>query len=340
MINLGIVGLGPVWESRYRPVLDKLRHRVRVRAVYDPIASRGEQVASEFGAVPYQGVSALLTQSDLRGILVLDTSWHGNALLHFVRKARKPAYIAGSLGEDWNELLELRSLVESEGLLVMPEFSRRFTPATCRLRELMATRLGRPRHISIHAVPPAADARDAVPGQAAGTDFLVGILDWCRYVVRSAAVRLEATPLPADAPVSEVPQGGSRSIAIEFAEGRDLGRRPTVTLELHSPPPPDSQGVAGTSRVCFTIGCERGDAVIEGPAEIRWTLSGEEGTTESLTADRSEVEVMIDHFCRRLAGGLIPVADISDVCRCLRLVHAAKESHSKRAPVQLNGDVA
>ena len=65
-----------------------------------------------------------------------------------------------------------------------------------------------------------------------------------------------------------------------------------------------------------------------------------EGKTESLTADRTEVEVMIDHFCRRLAGGLIPVADISDVCRCLRLVHAAKESHAKRSPVQLNGDVA
>ena len=60
MINLGLVGLGPVWESRYRPVLEKLRHRVRVRAVYDPIASRGEQVAFEFGATPYQGVTALL----------------------------------------------------------------------------------------------------------------------------------------------------------------------------------------------------------------------------------------------------------------------------------------
>ena len=335
MINLGIVGLGPVWDSRYRPVLEKLRHRVRVRAVYDPIASRGEQVAFAFGATPYEGVAALLMQADLRGILVLDTSWHGNALLHFVREARKPAYIAGSLGEDWDELLELRSLVESEGLLVMPEFSRRFTPATCRLRELMATRLGRPTHISIHAVPPAADARDAVPGQAAGTDFLVGLLDWCRYVVRSSAVRLEAAPLPSDPPHEM-----SRSIAIEFAEARDAGRRPTARLELHSPPPSAGQDAAAASRVSFTVACERGEAVIEGPVQIRWTLSGEEGTTESLTADRSEVEVMIDHFCRRLAGGLIPVADISDVCRCLRLVHAAKESHAQRGPIQFNGDVA
>ena len=333
MINLGLVGLGPVWESRYRPVLEKLRHRVRVRAVYDPIASRGEQVAFEFGATPYQGVTALLAQADVRGILVLDTSWHGNALLHFVRKARKPAYIAGSLGEDWDEILELRSLVESEGLLVMPEFSRRFTPATCRLRELIATRLGRPRHISIHAVPPAADAPDAVPGQAAETDFLVGLLDWCRYVVRSTAVVLESAPMQHDAPPE-----GPRSIAIEFAEVRDISRRPTVVLELHHPPAATDK--SARSGVSFTVACERGEAVIEGPAQIRWSVSGEEGKTESLTADRSEVEVMIDHFCRRLAGGLIPIADISDVCRCLRLVHAAKESHAKRSPVHLNGDVA
>jgi len=60
---------------------------------------------------------------------------------------------------------------------------------------------------------------------------------------------------------------------------------------------------------------------------------GEEGTTESLTADRSEVEVMIDHFCRRLAGGLIPVADISDVCRCLRLRACRQgKSFEARAP--------
>jgi len=364
MINLGIVGLGPVWDSRYRPVLEKLRHRVRVRAVYDTIASRGEQVAAEFGAIPYQGVLTLLSQPDLRGILVLDTSWHGNALLNFVRKSRKPAYIAGSLGEDWDELLELRSLVESEGLLVMPEFSRRFTPSTCRLHELIATRLGRPRHIAIHAVPPAADAPDAVPGQAAGTDFLVGILDWCRYVVRSTAVQLEASPL-----ISDSAREGSRSIAIEFAEPRDKERRPTVKLELHTPPPPASPATTGAGSkgngtaapdseqhatetagtephrsaavagVCFVVACERGEAVIEGPAHIRWTPTGGEGTTESLAADRTEVEVMIDHFCRRLAGGLIPVADISDVCRCLRLVHAAKESHAKRGPVMLNGEV-
>ncbi len=332
MINLAIVGLGPVWENRYRPVLEKLRHRIRVRAVFDPIASRCEQVAFQFGAIPYQGVVALLNEADVRGILVLDTSWHGNALLHFVRKARKPAYIAGSLGENWDELSELRSLVESEGLLIMPEFSRRFTPATCRLRELIATRLGRPRQISITATPPAPDAPDAVPGQAAGTDFLVGILDWCRYVVRSATVRLEARSDPPGT-ARESPQ----FISIQFAELRDPGHRPTVEIALGRPQP-SGQNEPLPALVSFRVVCEGGEAIIERPDQIQWTVAGGEGATESLTADRSEVEVMIDHFCRRLVGGLIPIADISDVCQSLGLIHAARESQAKQAPVQLNGN--
>jgi hypothetical protein len=49
---------------------------------------------------------------------------------------------------------------------------------------------------------------------------------------------------------------------------------------------------------------------------------------------------MIDHFCRRLVGGLVPIADISDVCRCLRLTRAASDSLVQRQAVSLNGDLA
>ena len=48
---------------------------------------------------------------------------------------------------------------------------------------------------------------------------------------------------------------------------------------------------------------------------------------------------MIDHFCRRLVGGLIPVADISDVCRGLRLVHATRAKPGDLVlPIRLNGE--
>jgi predicted dehydrogenase len=336
MINLGIIGLGPVWESRYRPVLEKLQHRVRIRAVFDPVASRCEEVAAHLRAAPYQGVLALLTHADVRGILLLDSSWYGNVLIHFLRQARKPVYVAGSLGEDWDELSRLRSLVESDGLLVMPEFSRRFTPATCRLHELIATRLGRPRHIAIDAISPPPDSTDAIPGQTAGTDFLVGLLDWCRYVVRLTTIRLEARPLDPAAP--DKPH---HRVAIDFGDGREHGpARSTAELFVRHHEPAGDKASPPGPHLSFTVVCEKGEAVIEGPAQIRWTVTDGETATESLTADRSEVEVMIDHFCRRLVGGLIPVADISDVCCSVRLVHATKQSLATAAPIPLNGDFA
>ncbi|HXY35559.1 MAG TPA: Gfo/Idh/MocA family oxidoreductase, partial [Planctomycetaceae bacterium] len=283
MINLGIVGLGPVWENRYRPVLEKLQHRVRIRAVFDPVASRCDEVAALLRAAPYQGVFALLSHADVRGVLVLDSSWYGNALIHFLRQTRKPVYIAGSLGEDWEELSRLRSLVESEGLLVMPEFSRRFTPATCRLRELIATRLGRPKHVAIDAIHPAPDSTDAIPGQKATTDFLVGLLDWCRYVIRSTTIRLEAHPIDPAIP----PDKPHHRVAIEFEDGREHGpARSTAELVVrhHEAATDDAPNRPDIS---FTVLCEKGEAVIEGPEHIRWKVTGGETATESLTSDRS-----------------------------------------------------
>jgi len=218
----------------------------------------------------------------------------------------------------------------------MPEFSRRFTPATCRLHELIATRLGRPRHIAIDAVAPPADSTDFVPGQKAGTDFLVGLLDWCRYVVRLTTTRLEARPLDPAAPDKR-----HHRVAIEFGDGREHGpARSTAELLVRHHEPAGDQAASPGPRLSFTIVCEKGEAVIEGPAHIRWTVTGGETATESLTSDRSEVEVMIDHFCRRLVGGLIPVADISDVCRSLRLVRATNQSLATATSIPLNGDFA
>jgi hypothetical protein len=41
--------------------------------------------------------------------------------------------------------------------------------------------------------------------------------------------------------------------------------------------------------------------------------------TESLTTDRTDVEVMLDHFTRRVLGGLIPVPTLEDVQRAREL---------------------
>ena len=44
---------------------------------------------------------------------------------------------------------------------------------------------------------------------------------------------------------------------------------------------------------------------------------------------------MLDHFSRRVAGGLIPVADIADVHRAFQMVLAAEEGLSTGQAIDL-----
>ena len=48
---------------------------------------------------------------------------------------------------------------------------------------------------------------------------------------------------------------------------------------------------------------------------------------------------MLDHFCRRVAGGLIPVADVADVRHSIAVVEAAEQSLRERRTVTLNGQL-
>ena len=43
-----------------------------------------------------------------------------------------------------------------------------------------------------------------------------------------------------------------------------------------------------------------------------WEVGGER-VVESLTSDRTDLEVMLDHFSRRVLGSLIPVPTLDDV---------------------------
>ena len=52
---------------------------------------------------------------------------------------------------------------------------------------------------------------------------------------------------------------------------------------------------------------------------MTWESAGKR-EIESLDSERAAVEVMLDHFSRRVVGGLIPVPTLDDFCRASRLV--------------------
>ena len=69
--------------------------------------------------------------------------------------------------------------------------------------------------------------------------------------------------------------------------------------------------------------------------QLSWVSDGER-RVESLVSERSEVEVMLDHFCRRVVGGLIPVADLADICSHLRLIESAERSFTLGKAVRVS----
>ena len=73
-------------------------------------------------------------------------------------------------------------------------------------------------------------------------------------------------------------------------------------------------------RLLLTV---EGVAEIRSASEVAWRSGDRPMESEKLTSDRSEHDIMLDLFCRRVAGGLIPVPDFFDVSHALRMIEQA-----------------
>tara|TARA_R110002111_G_scaffold100976_6_gene156563 strand:- start:131762 stop:132760 length:999 start_codon:yes stop_codon:yes gene_type:complete len=324
MVRIGIIGLGPYWEQRYEPALRMMDQRIQIKAVYDPVRSRAEQVAAHWNADVVSGIGCLVSRYPVDAYLLLHSDWMNHFPLKMLSQQHRPVYIAGSLGEDL-ELLELIHNRATEQLVtLMPEFSRRYCQATTRFFELVVTRLGNPNSIQIETCCPAEDQQVDVPGQKNETDFLVGLIDWCCYVMRTKPVRVQTTFHSDSSDQSE----DYRQIKIEYLPDPVTGAERFALIKIKT-----EQRKAEPLFPRHQITCRNGSAEFHSPDEIHWETEST-SMTESLKSDRQELEVMLDHFCRRAVGGIIPVANIRDVCQALQLVRLSHESLTSGTPLK------
>lgn len=312
-VNLGLIGLGPFWESRFRPALTKLSAKLQVVAVYDNVVSRAEQAAREMNAHVVGGVSALADRADVQALLLLDVGWQGAAVLRLLCGRRKPILVATRVDADLSELRHWHEQAVSHGVTIMPAFPRRCTPASNRLQELMATQLGRPLRIEISISPvslnpvPFATSSDFGGHTPPSLDPLLEWTDWCHYLFRTVPQqvtrRSDGQGLRLDFPPLVQNAGGTLPRVADLS----LGLTGTTTDPLQHDE--------------VQLHCERGDARLLGPTTIEWTADGST-QSEELTAERTETEVLLDHFCRRVIGGLIPMPSLDDLIRAQSSVTA------------------
>lgn len=315
MLDVGLIGIGADWDRRYRPVLNRLRTRLRVRAIYSPVANRADSAATEFQAVWSPGLCALLERPDLKAVLVLDSGWTAHLPTQLACARGKPVFVAGASAIGPRAIADLAAQAAESGTTVMPDLRLRYLPATLRLRELLATRLGRPRLIRLEL-----SRHGESNSEGLLQARLVELLDWCRAIVGTLPV--SAVP----ARNGMVGQGGWAAtnghvnghgeahaealFEVLFAKPARGGDATRVEILRRG----DASLVTPDPLIAeLRVECERGWAEICQTHAIRWQATGGEETIESLADERDDLELMLDHFSRRVVGGLVPVPTFEDI---------------------------
>lgn len=318
-LGVGVIGLGRLWEARHKPALSRLTDQFRIVAVYDQVARRAAMEAHQLHCAPCEGLVQLLDRADVDVIYLTSPQWFGLHPVALACARRKPVYCALPLADRCAELEALAPLIRSSGTPFMVELARRFYPVTLRLRELLATRLGRPRLILGRNRLFGYD-RYGQPGpgiQLTPAPLLIDpgsfLIDWCRFLFgndpwdihRTSGVVLGNGGPPGpdyESFSARFPGGGIAEIASYRYHGEAWGEASRFL------PHPG-----------FQVFAEHGAAWLEMPDRIQWT--DDQGVHEErLPLEPSVGEVLNDHFHRLVRGDHTLAPSFDDALRLARMI--------------------
>ena len=330
-LRLGLVGLGPSWAARHRPALQTLASRFVLKAVCDPVAHRAEQVAEEFGARAVDGYRAVASAEDVDALLILSARWFGALPILAACDHGKAVYCGASVDIEAPEAAELRERVRDSGIAFMAEFPNRLAPATIRLQELIATRLGRPKLLFCNQrhTNESGGGKQNGNGHAArdaNMRHLVEMVDWCRYVVGSEATSVVGA--------SHNPTGGSHGedyslMSLDFSEQGEAGTGPLAQITCGRYVPTNLTEAGAFRRPAdMQVICESGIAFIDLPNTLVWFDSAGQHT-EALDKDRPVGEQLLMHFHRAVSSLVLKTASLEDAYRAMSTVIAARRSHQE-----------
>ena len=332
-LRVGLVGLGQNWEVRHRPALRALGDRFEVTAVCEQIALRAEHAARDFGATAIDGFRALAQRPDVDALLMLAPQWYGYLPILAACDAGKAVYCATSLEIDLEEARRVKQRVEEAGIAFMSEFPRRQSPATLRLKELIATRLGAPRLLFCHMRRPAEElpGGPARPSATSPTSDLIELVDWCCYVVGRRPTS-----------VLGMKHGGPDGLDdyqwmnLDFSEPGDSAAGPTAQISCgRYMPAAWQEAVAYRPPAALQVACERGIAFIDLPTTLVWF--DEAGRhQESLDSERPVGEQLLSQFHRSVTSLVHNPSGLDDAYRALAIVLEARASHCQGQRIKLD----
>lgn len=335
-LRVGLIGLGSAWESRHRPALRALSDRFDVRAVCDQIAVRAEQAAKEWNAQAIDGYRSLAQRDDIDAVLILAPQWYGSLPVLAAAEAGKAIYAANNLELELDQARELKQRIEESGVAFMAELPRRHSPATLRLKELIATRLGQPRLVFCHARVPAEKAPGPTPPgvKLSPMNDLVELVDWCRYVVGREPTSVMGLR---HFGIGDGGEDDYQMMNLDFSDRQTgPGTGPTAQISCgRYMPKAWLEAMAYRPPAALQVQCERGIAFVDLPSQLVW-FDGAGRHQESLDSERPVGESLLSFFHRSVTSLLRNTGGLEDAYRALAVVIQARQSHAENRRVFLD----
>lgn len=326
-LRVGLIGVGNAWEQRHRPALRALSDRFEVRAVCEEISLRARSAAHDFGAATVDGFRALADRPDIDAVLMLSPQWFGPLPLLAACDAGKAIYCAAALDLSREAAQELKDRVESSGVAFMAEFPRRQSPATVRLKELIATRLGPPRLLFCHKRLVIRESMHDHPLRRSNYSpinrELIELVDWCRYVVGHEPLSVVGV---SHRSADEDSSDDYHMMSLDFSPRGQGGTGAIAQISCgHYMPENWNEALAFRCPASLKVSCERGVAFVDLPANLIWFDSAGRHE-ESLEFERPVGEQMLWQFHRAVTSLVRRTNDLEDAYRALNIVLASRES--------------
>ena len=340
-LRVGLVGLGDAWESRHRPALRSLSDRFEVRVVCSEVALRAQMAAKEFDADCVDGFRALTKRDDIDAILILSPQWYGPLPILAACDSGKAVYCAAALEMTREEAGEVRHRVDKAGVAFMAELPRRHAPATQRLKELIATRLGAPRLLFCHR------RKGMLPGSGHGMDAsspwvnrdLIELVDWCRYVVGCEPRSVTAVGYAPDRAESDLADGDGiyRMMSLGFGSTHDSSGPMAQISSGYYLPQAWTEAISFRPPAGLQVYCDNGVAFVDLPTTLVWfDQAGRH--MESLETERPVGEQLLGLFHRAVTSLVRRTNELDDAYRALCVVAEAERSIKEGRRIDL-GDL-
>ncbi len=318
-LRIGVVGVGPAWESRHLPALRALSDRFEVCAVCDPVQHRAEYVARQFNASVHDGFRVLINRDDVDAVMLLSAKFYGATPIHAACEFGKAVYCAAAIELKDEEASDLRRRVEESGIAFMAEFPCRLSPATLRLKELIATRLGEPGLLFCNRRRSAAQSHER---KDRCVRELVELVDWCRYVVDREPSSLSATSH----------QSLSRqyhdyfSVSLDFSPPDEIGTGPLAVIGCGDYVAESLKESLSYRRPAdLKVVCQRGIAFVDLPNTVAWFDDAGQHL-ETLDHERPVGEHLLLHFHRAVESLILKSSSLEDAHRAILIANQAKLS--------------